>query len=48
MTVNDSDKTSRETDGQEQTARQAEESDRQIANMDYSDFVSLLMESRII
>ena len=44
--MNETDTNSREPDAQE--TQQSESPVRQIANMDYSDFVSLLMESRII
>ena len=46
--MNETDMTSREPDAQAQETQQPESPARQIANMDYSDFVSLLMESRII
>ena len=44
--MNETDTNIREPDAQE--TQQSESPARQIANMDYSDFVSLLMESRII
>ena len=44
--MNETDTNSREPDAQE--TQQPESPVGQIANMDYSDFVSLLMESRII
>ena len=46
--MNETDTISREPNAQAQEAQQPEPPARQIANMDYSDFVSLLMESRII
>ena len=46
--MNETDMMSREPDAQAQETQQPESPVGQIANMDYSDFVSLLMESRII